>query len=67
MTPSIFPMVLKSQHSPLVLVGAPAQGYSSPLVLARTTYSIRVDSSPHQRGESLTAIYNFEPGHQQVL
>jgi hypothetical protein len=30
-----FAEVSKSQHSSLVLVGAPAQGYRSPLVLAR--------------------------------
>jgi hypothetical protein len=32
----IFPEVPKSQNSSLVLVGAPAQGYRSPLVFART-------------------------------
>jgi hypothetical protein len=31
-----FPEVSKSRHSSLVLIGAPVQGYRSPLVLART-------------------------------
>jgi hypothetical protein len=35
-----FVEVSKSQHSSLVLVGAPAQGYRSPLVLARTNCSL---------------------------
>jgi hypothetical protein len=45
-----FPEVSKSRHSPLVLVGAPAQGYHSPLVLARTKCSLRDDSLPLRRG-----------------
>jgi hypothetical protein len=36
----IFPRVSESQHSQLVLVGAPAQGYRSPLVLTRTKCSL---------------------------
>jgi hypothetical protein len=35
-----FAEVSKSRHSSLVLVGAPAQGYRSPLVLARTKCSL---------------------------
>jgi hypothetical protein len=57
----------KSRHSSLVLVGAPTQGYRSPLVLARTKCSIWDDPLPLWRGGSLTTTYKFEPGHQQVL
>jgi hypothetical protein len=56
-----------SRHSPLVLVGAPAQGYRSPLVLARTKCSLRDDPSPLRRGGSLTTAYKLESGHQQDL
>jgi hypothetical protein len=35
-----FAEVSKSRHYSLVLVGAPAQGYRSPLVLARTECSL---------------------------
>jgi hypothetical protein len=35
-----FPGVSKSRHSSLVLVGAPTQGYRSPLVLVRTKCSL---------------------------
>jgi hypothetical protein len=35
-----FAKVSKSQHFSLVLVGAPTQGYHSPLVLARTKCSL---------------------------
>jgi hypothetical protein len=37
---------------PLVLVGAPAQGCSSPLIRVRIKCSLRVDSSTRRRGES---------------
>jgi hypothetical protein len=62
---SNFPEVSKSRHSPLVLVGAPVQGFSSILFLARTKCSLWDDSLPLRRGESLTTTYNVELGHQQ--
>jgi hypothetical protein len=62
-----FPEVSKSRHSPLVLVGAPAQGYRSPLVLTRTKCSLWDDPLPLWCGGSLTTAYNLEPGHQQDL
>ena len=62
-----FPEVSKSRHSTLVLVGAPAQGYRSPLVLARTKCSLRDDPLPLQRGGSLKTAYKLESGHQQDL
>jgi hypothetical protein len=54
----IFPEVSDSRHSPLVLVGAPAQGYSSPFVLTSTKCSLRDKPLPLQRGGSLMAAYN---------
>jgi hypothetical protein len=54
--------VSKSQHSSLVLVGAPAQGYHSPLVLARTKYSLWDDHLPLRRSRSLTTAYNLQVG-----
>jgi hypothetical protein len=60
MTPLIFPKVSKSQHSPLVLVGAPAQGYSSPLVLTRTKCSLQANSLCLRPGKSLTTAHNSE-------
>jgi hypothetical protein len=62
-----FAEVSKSRHSSLVLVGAPAQGYRSPLVLARTKCSLWGDPLPLQRGGSLTTAYNLELGYQQIL
>ena len=52
-----FPEVSENRHSPLVLVGAPAQGCSSPLIRARIKYSIRTDSSTLHRGESSTTAH----------
>jgi hypothetical protein len=37
---NFFPEVSKSRHSSIVIIGAPAQGYRSPLVLARTKCSL---------------------------
>ena len=54
-----FPEVSESRHSPLVLVGAPAQGPSSPLIRARIKCSLRVDSSTLCRGESPTTAHNL--------
>jgi hypothetical protein len=48
----VFPEVSESRHSPLVLVGAPAQGCSSPLIRARIKCSLRADSLTLHRGES---------------
>jgi hypothetical protein len=59
--------VSKSRYSFLVLVGAPAQGYRSPLVLARTKCSLCDDPLSLRRGGSLMTAYNLEPGHQQIL
>ena len=53
--------------TPLVLVGAPTQGYSSPLIHARIKCSLRVDSSTLRRGESPTTAHNLELGHPQAL
>ena len=54
-----FAEVSESRHSPLVLVGAPAQGYSSPLIHARIKCSLWVDSSTLRRGESSTTAHNL--------
>ena len=54
-----FAEVSKSRHSPLVLVGAPARGCSSPLIRARIKYSLWVDSSTLRRGESPTIAHNL--------
>ena len=54
-----FPEVSESRRSPLVLVGAPAQGCSSPLIHARIKCSLRVDSSTLRRGESPTTAHNL--------
>jgi hypothetical protein len=62
-----FVEVSKSRHSSLVIVGAPVQGYRSPLVLARTKCSLWGDPLPLRRGGSLTTAYNLEPSHQQIL
>ena len=52
-----FAEVSESRHSPLVLVGAPAQGCSSPLIRARIKCSLRVDSSTLRRDESPKAAH----------
>ena len=54
-----FAKVSESRHSPLVLVGAPAQGCSSLLIRARIKCSLWVDSSTLRRGESPTTAYNL--------
>jgi hypothetical protein len=64
---NFFAEVSKSRHSSPVLVGAPAQRYRSPLVLARTKCSLWGDPLPLWRGRSLTTAYNLEPDHQQIL
>ena len=43
-TQRCFSEVSESHHSPLVLVGAPTQGWSSPLIHARIKCSLRADS-----------------------
>ena len=58
-TQRCFPEVSESHHSPLVLVGAPVQGCSSPLIRARIKYSLRVDSSTLRHGESPTTAHNL--------
>ena len=54
-----FVEVSESRHSPLVLVGAPAQGCSSPLIRARIKCSLRVDSLTLRHGESPTTTHNL--------
>ena len=54
-----FSEVLESHHSSLVLVGAPAQGCSSPLIRARIKCSLQVDYSTLRRGESPTTVHNL--------
>ena len=54
-----FAEVSESRHSPLVLVGAPAQGYSSPLIRVKIKCSLRVDSLTLRRGESPTTAHNL--------
>ena len=54
-----FAEVLESRHSPLVLVGAPAQGCSSLLIHARIKCSLQIDSSTLSRGESPTIAHNL--------
>ena len=54
-----FAEVSESRHSPLVLIGAPAQGCSSPLIHARIKCSLWVDSLTLHRGESPTTAHNL--------
>ena len=54
-----FAEVSKSRHSPLVLVGAHAQGCSSPLIRARIKCSLRANSSTLRRGESPTTAHTI--------
>ena len=54
-----FSNVSESRHSPLVLVGAPVQGCSSPLIHARIKCSLWVDSSTLRRGESPTTAHTM--------
>jgi hypothetical protein len=58
-TRQCFPEVSESRHSPLVLVGAPAQGCSSPLIHARIKCSLRADSLTLRRGESPTTAHKM--------
>ena len=51
--------VSESCHSPQVLVGAPAQGCSSPLIYARIKCSLWVDSSTLRRGKSPTTAHKL--------
>jgi hypothetical protein len=51
--------VSESRHSPLVLVGAPVQGCSSPLIHARIKCSLRTDSLTLRRGESPTTAHKM--------
>ena len=51
-TQRCFSEVSESHHSPLVLVGAPTQGCSSPLIRARIKCSLGADSLTLSRGES---------------
>ena len=62
-----FAEVSESRHSPLVLVGAPAQGSCSPLVRARTKCSLRADSSTLRRGESPKTAHKLDTSHPQEL
>ena len=62
-----FAEVSESRHSPLVLVGAPAQGPCSPLVRARTKCSLRADSSTLRRGESPKTAHKLDTSHPQEL
>jgi len=54
-----FSEVSESRHSSLVLIGAPAQGCSSPLIRARIKCSLRADSLTLYRGESPTTAHNM--------
>ena len=54
-----FAEVSESRHSPLVLVGAPTQGCSSPLIHARIKCSLWVDSSTLHRGKSPKTAHNL--------
>jgi hypothetical protein len=54
-----FSEVSESHHSPLVLIGAPAQGCSSPLIRARIKCSLRADSSTLCRGELPTTAHKM--------
>ena len=52
--------------SPQVLVGAPAQGCSSPLIRVRIKCSLRADSLTLRHGESPTTGSQLELGHPQA-
>ena len=51
--------VSESHHSPLVLVGAPTQGCSSPLIHARIKCSLWADSLTLRRGELPTTAHKM--------
>jgi hypothetical protein len=54
-----FSEVSESRHTPLVLVGAPAQGYSSHLIHARIKCPQRADSLTLCHGESPTTAHKM--------
>ena len=54
-----FPEVSESRHSPLVLVGAPTQGCSSPLIHTRIKCSLQANSLILRHGESPTTAHNM--------
>ena len=54
-----FAEVLESRHSSLVLVGASAQGYSSPLIHTNIKCSLWTDSLTPRHGESPTTAHNM--------
>jgi len=62
-----FVEVSESRHSPLVLVGAPAQGCCYPLVHARTKCSLRADSSTLRRCESPKTAHKLDTSQLQEL
>jgi len=64
-TPRCFAEVSESRHSPLVLVGAPAQGPCSPLVRVRTKCSLWADSLTLRHGESSTTTHKLDTSHPQ--
>ena len=64
-TPRCFAEVLESCHSPLVLVGAPAQGSCSPLIRTRIKCSLRDNSLTLCRGESPTTAHKLDMSHPQ--
>ena len=61
-----FVKVSKSRHSPLVLVGAPAQGCSSPLIHTRIKCSLWADSLTLRHGESPHNRSQHDLGHPQA-
>ena len=60
-----FAEVSESQHSPLVLVGAPVQGPCSPLVHGRNKCSLRTDSLTLRHSESPTTAHMLDTSHPQ--
>jgi len=62
-----FAELSESHHSPLVLVGAPAQGSCSPFVRARIKCSLWANSSTLRRGESPTTARKVDTSHPQEL
>ena len=58
-TQRCFSEVSEIHHSPLVFVGAPAQGCSSPLIRARIKSSLWADSLTLRRDESPTTAHNM--------
>ena len=54
-----FPEVSESRHSPLILVGAPIQGCSSPLIHAKIKCSLWANSLILRHSESPTTAHNL--------